>query len=126
MQAKNGRVHCYRADDAALLSLRFVRPEQAHCARDGQADPHSFFGMGGLDGLAPTLVSESFPTKVRYSGTGIAYNISAIPGGMIPPSLLAGLIGQNVFQRWYFVPLLCAFYCVVAMLALLFLGKPAM
>jgi hypothetical protein len=42
---------------------------------------------------------------------------------MIAPSLLAGLIGQDVFHRWYFVPVIYAFYCVVAMLALLFIRE---
>jgi MFS transporter, MHS family, shikimate and dehydroshikimate transport protein len=85
--------------------------------------PISFFGIGVLHGLAPILASESFPTKFRYSGTGISYNISGILGGMLAPSLLAGLIGQDVFHRWYFVTFLYAFYCVVAMLALLFIQE---
>jgi MFS transporter, MHS family, shikimate and dehydroshikimate transport protein len=85
--------------------------------------PLSFFGIGVLHGLAPILASESFPTKFRYSGAGITYNLSGILGGMIAPSLLAGLIGQDVFHKWYFVPLVYAFYCVVAMLALLFITE---
>ncbi len=85
--------------------------------------PISFFGIGVLHGLAPILASESFPTKFRYSGTGISYNVSGILGGMIAPSLLAGLIGQDVFHKWYYVPIFYAFYCVVAMLALLFIQE---
>jgi MFS transporter, MHS family, shikimate and dehydroshikimate transport protein len=85
--------------------------------------PISFFGIGVLHGLAPIVASESFPTKFRYSGAGIAYNLSSILGGMIAPSLLAGLIGQDVFRRWYFVPLLYVLYCAVAMLALLFIRE---
>jgi MHS family shikimate/dehydroshikimate transporter-like MFS transporter len=85
--------------------------------------PISFFGIGVLHGLAPIVASESFPTKFRYSGAGIAYNLSGILGGMIAPSLLAGLIGEDVFRRWYFVPLLYVLYCAVAMLALLFIRE---
>jgi len=85
--------------------------------------PISFFGIGVLHGLAPILASESFPTKFRYSGAGISYNLSGILGGMIAPSLLAGLIGEDVFHRGYFVPVIYAFYCVVAMLALLFIRE---
>jgi len=85
--------------------------------------PISFFGIGVLHGLAPILASESFPTKFRYSGAGISYNLSGIIGGMIAPSVLAGLIGQDVFHRWYFVLVIYAFYCVVAMLALLFIRE---
>jgi MFS family permease len=81
----------------------------------------TFFGIGLLHGLAPILTSESFPTKFRYSGTGISYSLSAMLGGMIAPSLLAGLIGQDVLHKWYYVPIVYAIYCVVAMLALLFI-----
>jgi MFS family permease len=85
--------------------------------------PISFFGIGVLHGLAPILASESFPTKFRYSGTGISYNLCHIFGGMIAPSALAALIGQDVFHRWYYVPTCYAFYCIVAMLALLFIRE---
>ena len=83
----------------------------------------TFFGIGILHGLAPILTSESFPTKYRYSGTGIAYNLSAILGGMIAPSLLAGLIGQDVAGKWYYVPVVYGIYCVVAFAALFFLRE---
>jgi len=83
----------------------------------------TFFGIGLLHGLAPILTSESFPTKFRYSGTGISYSLSAMLGGMIAPSLLAGLIGQDVLHKWYYVPIVYAIYCVVAMLALLFIRE---
>lgn len=83
----------------------------------------SFFGIGLLHGLAPILASESFPTRFRYSGTGISYNLAAILGGMTAPSLLAGLIGQDVFHKWYYVLICYGFYCAVAMLALLFLRE---
>jgi MFS family permease len=83
----------------------------------------TFFGMGLLHGLAPILTSESFPTKFRYSGTGISYSLSAILGGMIAPSLLAGLIGPDVIHKWYYVPAVYGVYCVAAMLALLFIRE---
>jgi len=83
----------------------------------------TFFGMGLLHGLAPILTSESFPTKFRYSGTGISYSLSAILGGMIAPSLLAGLIGQDVLHKWYYLPVVYGVYCVAAMLALLFIRE---
>jgi MFS family permease len=83
----------------------------------------TFFGIGLLHGLAPILTSESFPTKYRYSGTGISYSLSAILGGMVAPSLLAGLIGQDAAGKWYFVPVVYAIYCAVAMLSLLFVRE---
>jgi hypothetical protein len=43
--------------------------------------------------------------------------------GMIGHSLLAGFIGQDVFRRWYFVPVLYTVYCMAAMLALYFMPE---
>jgi len=83
----------------------------------------TLFGIGLLHGLAPILTSESFPTKYRYSGTGISYKLSAILGGGIAPSLLAGLIGPDVAANWHFVPIVYATYCVVAMASLLFIRE---
>jgi MFS family permease len=83
----------------------------------------TFFGVGLLHGLAPILTAESFPTKFRYSGAGISYSLSAILGGMIAPPILAGLIGQDVKHKWYFVPLVYGIYCVSAMVALLFIRE---
>ena len=77
-------------------------------------------GVGLLHGLAPILTSESFPTKYRYSGTGISYSLSAIIGGMIAPSLLAGLIGEDVARNWFYIPVVYAIYAIVAIVALTF------
>jgi MFS family permease len=83
----------------------------------------TFFGIGMLHGLAPILTSESFPTKFRYSGSGISFNLSAIVGGMIAPSLLAGFIGRDVTHKWHYVPIIYGVYCVFAMLSLLFIRE---
>ena len=83
----------------------------------------TFLGVGILHGLAPILTSESFPTKYRYSGAGLAFNLSAIVGGMMPPSILAGLIGQDAKGKWYYVILVYAIYCVVSMVALAFIPE---
>jgi MFS family permease len=83
----------------------------------------TFVGVGLLHGLAPILTSESFPTKFRYSGAGIAFNLSAIFGGMIAPSLLAGLIGRDVAGKWHYVTIVYAVYCAVGMLALSFIRE---
>jgi MFS transporter, MHS family, shikimate and dehydroshikimate transport protein len=83
----------------------------------------NFFGVGILLGLAPILACESFPTKFRYSGGGISYSLAGILGGMIAPSLLAGLIGHEVFHKWYYVPIVYGLYCAVAMLALRFIRE---
>ena len=83
----------------------------------------SFFGIGVLHGLSPILASESFPTKFRYSGTGISYGLAGIVGGMIAPPVLAGVIGQDVFRNWFYVPLVYIVYCAIAMSALVFIPE---
>jgi len=83
----------------------------------------TFFGLGLLHGLAPILTSETFPTKFRYSGTGISFGLAGIMGGMIAPPLLARLIGQDVLHKWYYLPVIYAVYCAAATLALLFLPE---
>ena len=77
-----------------------------------------FFGTGIVIGLAPILACESFPTKFRYSGAGISYNLAGLLSGMVAPSLLTGLIGEDVFHKWYYVPIVYGFYGAAAMLAL--------
>lgn len=80
-------------------------------------------GVGLLHGLAPVLTAEAFPTRFRYSGAGISYNLSAVLGGMLAPSLLSGLIGRHATERWFFIPLTYALYGVVAMVALIFVRE---
>jgi MFS family permease len=80
-------------------------------------------GVGVLHGLAPVLNAESFPTRYRYSGAGISYSLSAIFGGMIAPSLLAGLIGTDAAGRWWMVVVVYAAYAAVALLALVFVRE---
>jgi MFS family permease len=81
------------------------------------------FGMGLLHGLVPILTSETFPTRFRYSGTGISYGLSGILAGMIAPPLLARLIGQDVAHHWHYLPLAYAVYGAAAMLALLLIRE---
>ena len=80
-------------------------------------------GMGVMHGLTPILTSEAFPTKFRYSGSGTSFGLAGVLGGMIAPSLLAKLIGTDVFHKWYYVPVVYAVYCAAAMLALSFIRE---
>ena len=80
-------------------------------------------GMGVMHGLTPILTSETFPTKFRYSGSGISFGLAGVLGGMVAPSLLAKLIGADVLHKWYYVPLVYAVYGIAAMIALLFLRE---
>jgi MFS family permease len=80
-------------------------------------------GMGVMHGLTPILTSETFPTKFRYSGSGISFGLAGVLGGMVAPSLLAKLIGADVLHKWYYVPVIYVVYGMGAMIALLFLRE---
>ena len=77
------------------------------------------FGIGAMHAYAPVLASEQFPTKFRYSGGGIAYNLSAVIGGMFTPALLSELIGKDVVTKFYYIPLFYFIYFIVAVIAIL-------
>jgi metabolite-proton symporter len=47
--------------------------------------------MGFIYGPIGTLLSELFPTKVRYSGSSLTFNIAGIFGGALAPYLAASL-----------------------------------
>jgi hypothetical protein len=49
---------------------------------------------------------------ITLFGIGLLHGLAPIRGG-IAPSLLAGLIGPDVAEKWYFVPIVYAIYCVV-------------
>jgi MFS transporter, MHS family, shikimate and dehydroshikimate transport protein len=80
-------------------------------------------GMGIMHGLTPVLTSETFPTKFRYSGSGISFSLGGVLGGMIAPTVLAKLIGADVLHKWFYVPVIYAVYCGAAMVALLFIRE---
>jgi MHS family shikimate/dehydroshikimate transporter-like MFS transporter len=77
-----------------------------------------FLGIGILHGLAPILASEHFPTKLRYSGVGLVFSVAGLLGGMTAPPLLAALIGQDIYRRWGFLPLVYVIYGMASIVAL--------
>jgi MFS transporter, MHS family, shikimate and dehydroshikimate transport protein len=81
------------------------------------------FGVGLLHGLAPILTAETFPTRFRYSGAGISFSLAGILGGTIAPLLLVTLVGRNVHDNWYYIPIVYAGYGAAAMLALIFIRE---
>jgi len=81
------------------------------------------FGVGLMHAFAPVLASENFPTKYRYSGAGIAYQLSAVIGGMFTPTILTSLIGKAVLTKWFYVPLFYFIYFIIAAIALMLLKE---
>src|SRR3712207_5099637 len=58
------------------------------------------------DGTRPSFLAEMFPTRVRYSGFAVSFNLSnAIFGGTAPfvATLLIGITANNLAPAWYLV-----------------------
>lgn len=51
-----------------------------------------FVVMGTLYGPVGAVLPELFPTKVRYSGAGITYNMAAVVGAAVAPTITTWLI----------------------------------
>ncbi|MBN2901431.1 MAG: MHS family MFS transporter, partial [Limosilactobacillus mucosae] len=51
-----------------------------------------FVVMGTLYGPVGAVLPELFPTKVRYSGAGITYNLAAVIGAAVAPTITTWLI----------------------------------
>lgn len=67
-------------------------------------------------GPSSAAVSELFPTKIRYTGFGIARNVAAGLGGGLAPALCAWLIR---ITGWKLAPgLLVMFWAVIALIGL--------
>lgn len=59
--------------------------------------------MGGLFGPCGAYLPELFPANVRYSGSGLAYNLSSILGGAFAPTIATALVLAFGIQGvgWY-------------------------
>ncbi|MGH3469643.1 MAG: MFS transporter, partial [Thermocrispum sp.] len=79
-------------------------------------------GLGAMltlnDGTLPSFLAEMFPTRVRYSGFAVSFNLAnAIFGGTAPfvATLLISRTGSNLAPAWYLVA--AAAVSLVAVLA---------
>ena len=76
--------------------------------------------MGGLFGPCGAYLPELFPANVRYSGSGLAYNLASILGGAFAPTIATALVAAFGIQGvgWYLVAM-----SVVAFVALLMIKE---
>jgi metabolite-proton symporter len=64
-------------------------------------------GLMGLSyGPIGAFLPETFPTRYRYTGTGMSFNLAGILGGALPPLVAAPLAAT--FGSWAIGVLLCA------------------
>lgn len=61
--------------------------------------------MGGLFGPCGAYLPELFSANVRYSGSGLAYNLASILGGAFAPTIATALVAAFGIQGvgWYLV-----------------------
>lgn len=76
--------------------------------------------MGGLFGPCGAYLPELFPANVRYSGSGLAYNLSSILGGAFAPTIATALVLAFGIQGvgWYLLAM-----SAVALVALLLIQE---
>lgn len=54
--------------------------------------------LGFTDGPSASFMPEIFPTRYRYTGSGLAFNVGSIVGGAIPPTSAGALMAA--FGSW--------------------------
>lgn len=76
--------------------------------------------MGALFGPCGAYLPELFPAKVRYSGSGLAYNLAAVTGGAFAPMIATALVTSFGIQAlgWYL-----GIMAVIALVALYFIKE---
>ena len=79
-----------------------------------------FSVMGMLFGPCGAYLPELFPAKVRYSGSGLAYNLAAVTGGAFAPTIATAVVTAFGIQAlgWYLGAM-----AVIAFVALLFIKE---
>ncbi|AHC52034.1 MFS transporter [Sulfolobus acidocaldarius SUSAZ] len=77
----------------------------------------------GSYAILPAFFAENFPTKYRYSGTGISYHMAAPIAGGLAPLIVAALVGENYSVNWYWFALIFVIYFAISIGALLALKE---
>ena len=76
--------------------------------------------LGFVNGPVATFTPEIFPTRERYTGAGLAFNLGGILGGAIPPTSAGALMA--VFGRWS-IGLMMAIVVLVSLVCTLLLPE---
>lgn len=119
-----GRKRTLYTATAALLVFSFVCPQLLTGTQNFVGATTflcvGFSIMGALFGPCGAFLPELFPAKVRYSGSGLAYNMAAVAGGAFAPTIATALVTAFGIQAlgWYL-----AVMAVIALVALLFVKE---
>ncbi|QGA68054.1 MFS transporter [Sulfolobus sp. E11-6] len=72
----------------------------------------------GSYAIIPAFFAENFPTKYRYSGTGLSYHMAAPFAGGLAPIIVADLVGENYLGNWWAFGAVFAAYFTISLIAL--------
>jgi MFS family permease len=81
----------------------------------------SIVTFGIFTGVVPSVLADSFPTDVRYTGVGLVYNISFATTGGLAPVIIMSLIsatGSLLIPAYYFIG-----SCILGVFGLIFYPK---
>jgi len=75
-----------------------------------------FITMGGYSVMS-AIIPEQFPTKYRYSGATMSYQVGAVVGGGMAPIILSVLIGTQFVARWWILATVMAIYSFLGVIS---------
>jgi MFS family permease len=67
--------------------------------------------------------SELFPTRVRATAIGTAFQVTTIFAGGLSPIILTILIGGRYIEHWFWLPAVMATYSAISITAIIFLPE---
>lgn len=77
----------------------------------------------GVQAPVQALSAEHFPTRYRYSGTGLGIQIGAAIGAGIATSVIAGLVGKAYAQMWWVIPAVLSTYATLSIASTVLLTR---
>jgi MFS family permease len=69
----------------------------------------------------PAIMAEMFPTRMRYSGVSVGYQVTSIVAGSVAPAIATWMLGE--FGSWWPIALYLAAASVITLIAALFMRE---
>ena len=69
----------------------------------------------------PAIMSELFPTRMRYSGVSLGYQVTSIVAGSMAPIIAVALLKE--YNSWVPVAIYLAIACAITVVAVLTLKE---
>jgi MFS family permease len=69
----------------------------------------------------PAIMAEMFPTRMRYSGVSVGYQVTSIVAGSVAPAIATWMLDQ--FHSWWPIAVYLAAAAVITLIAALFMRE---